>query len=116
LNAKAKGSRVEREVKKIFEKYGFEVVRSAGSLSRVEREVKKIFEKYGFEVVRSAGSLGAADLQVEKIGSIQVKARKNFAVLNLFEGADKLVIVIKADRKEPYIVLPLKTYLEEISK
>jgi len=82
--------------------------------SRVEREVKKIFEKYGFEVVRSAGSLGAADLQVEKIGSIQVKARKNFAVLNLFEGADKLVI--KADRKEPYIVLPLKTYLEEISK
>ena len=82
--------------------------------SRVEREVKKIFEEFGFEVVRSAASLGAADLQVEEIGSIQVKSRKNFAVLNLFDGADKLVI--KANRKEPYIVLPLRTYLEEISK
>ena len=82
--------------------------------SRVEREIKKTFEEYGFSVVRSAGSFGAADLQVEKIGSVQVKARKNFAVLNLFEGADKLVI--KANRKEPYIVMPLKDYLEEISK
>jgi hypothetical protein len=80
--------------------------------SRVEREVKKIFEEYGFEVVRSAGSFGKADLEVKGIGSIQVKARKSFAVLNLFDGADKLVI--KANRKEPYIVLPLKTYLEEI--
>ncbi len=79
--------------------------------SRVERQIKKIFEEYGFEVVRSAGSLGAADLQVKGIGSIQVKARKNFAVLNLFDGADKLVI--KADRKEPYIVMPLSVYLKE---
>ena len=82
--------------------------------SRVERQVKKIFEEAGFEVVRSAGSLGAADLQIEKIGSIQVKSRKSFAVLNMFDGADKLVI--KANRKEPFIVMPLKTYLEEISK
>ena len=82
--------------------------------SRVEREVKKIFEEAGFEVVRSAGSLGKADLEVKGIGSIQVKARKQFAILNLFDGADKLVI--KANRKEPYIVLPLKTYLEEIKK
>lgn len=82
--------------------------------SRVEREVKKIFEEFGFEVIRSAGSLGAADLEVKNIGSIQVKSRKSFAILNMFDGADKLVI--KANRKEPYIVMPLKTYLEEISK
>ena len=82
--------------------------------SRVEREVKKIFEEFGFEVVRSAASLGAADLQVQGIGSIQVKARKNFSVLNMFDGAEKLVI--KADRKEPYIVMPLSVYLKEISK
>ena len=82
--------------------------------SRVEREVKKIFEEAGFETVRSAGSFGKADLQVKGIGSIQVKARKQFSVLNLFDGADKLVI--KANRQEPYIVLPLRTYLEEIKK
>ncbi|ACO03071.1 MAG TPA: Holliday junction resolvase [Persephonella sp.] len=80
--------------------------------SRIEREVKKIFEEYGFEVIRSAGSLGKADLQVKGVGSIQVKARKTFSVLNLFDGADKLVI--KANRKEPYIVIPLRIYLEEI--
>ena len=80
--------------------------------SKVEREVKKIFEKAGFEVVRSTGSFGKADLQVKGIGSIQVKARKSFSILNMFDGADKLVI--KADRKEPYIIMPLKDYLEEI--
>ena len=80
--------------------------------SRVEREVKKIFEKAGFETVRSAASLGKADLFVDGIGSIQVKARKSFSILNMFDGADKLVI--KANRKEPYIVMPLKDYLEEI--
>jgi len=82
--------------------------------SRVERQIKKIFEEAGFEVVRSAGSLGKADLEVKEIGSIQVKARKSFAILNMFDGADKLII--KANRKEPYIVLPLSVYLEEISK
>ena len=80
--------------------------------SRVERQVKKIFEEAGFEVVRSAGSFGKADLQVKGIGSIQVKARKSFSILNMFDGANKLII--KANRQEPYIVLPLKTYLEEI--
>ncbi|SNZ08294.1 holliday junction resolvase (hjc) [Persephonella hydrogeniphila] len=82
--------------------------------SRVERQVKKIFEEFGYEVVRSAGSLGKADLEVKGIGSIQVKARKSFSILLMFDGAEKLVI--KADRKEPYIVMPLSTYLKEISK
>jgi len=39
--------------------------------TRLEREVKKAFDKAGFEVVRSAASLGKADLYVEGIGSIQ---------------------------------------------
>ncbi len=82
--------------------------------SRIEREVKKIFEEHGFEVVRSAGSFGKADLQVKGVGSIQVKARKSFSILNMFDGADKLII--KANRREPYIVMPLKTYLEELTK
>ena len=82
--------------------------------SRVEREIKHIFEQAGFEVVRSAGSFGKADIYVKGIGSIQVKARKNFSILSMFDGAEKLVI--KADRKEPYIILPLKTYLREIKK
>lgn len=78
--------------------------------SRVEREIKKVFESAGFEVVRSAGSLGRSDLHVSGLGSVQVKARRNFGIYNLFEGAN--VLIIKADRKEPLIVLPLKKFLE----
>lgn len=77
--------------------------------SRVEREVRKIFESAGFEVVRSAGSLGKGDLHVSALGSVQVKARKRFGIYNLFEGADALII--KADGKEPLILLPLKKFL-----
>ncbi len=78
--------------------------------SRAEREIKKIFESAGFEVVRSAGSFGKGDLYVSGIGSIQVKARKGFHIYSLFEGAD--VLIIKADRKEPLVVVPLKKFLE----
>ena len=59
----------------------------------------------------SAGSFGKADLEVKGIGSIQVKARKSFSIFNIFDGADKLVI--KADRKELYIFMPLSAYLKE---
>ena len=79
-----------------------------------ERLVKREFEKRGFEVTRSAASLGKADLYVEGIGSIQCKARKNFAVYNLFDGAD--VLVVKANRKEPLIVMPLEKFLKMIPK
>ncbi len=78
--------------------------------SRVEREVKKAFETAGFEAVRSAGSLGKGDLHVSGIGFVQVKARKRFHIYSLFEGAD--VLVIKADRKEPLVVIPLSRFLE----
>jgi len=59
---------------------------------RFEREVKRLFEKAGFSVVRSAASLGKADLFVEGIGSIQCKAKKKFSIYNLFDGADFLVL------------------------
>jgi len=77
---------------------------------RVEREVYNRFKEAGFEIVRSAGSHGKGDLYVEGLGSIQVKARKKYGIYDLFEGADFLVI--KADYKEPLIVLPLERFLE----
>jgi hypothetical protein len=82
--------------------------------TRFEREVKKTFEKAGFTVVRSAASLGKADLYVEGIGSIQCKARKNFAIYSLFEGAD--VLVIKGNRERPLIVMPLEKFLQMLPK
>ena len=82
----------------------------ANSSYRVEREVYQKFKEAGFEVVRSAGSHGKGDLYVVGIGSIQVKARKNFGIYSLFEGADALII--KADYKEPLICLPLSRFLQ----
>jgi len=78
--------------------------------SRIERLVKDRFERAGFKVVRSAGSFGEADLVVEGIGSIQVKGRKSFAVYSLFDGAD--ILVIKADRKEPLVCMGLGLFLK----
>lgn len=75
-----------------------------------ERLVKKEFENAGFTVVRSAASLGKADLHVEQLGSIQCKARKNLSIYNLFDGAD--VLVVKANRKEPLIVMSLKKFIK----
>ena len=77
---------------------------------RVEREIYHRFKEAGFEVIRSAGSHGKGDLYVVGIGSIQVKARKNFGIYNLFEGAD--ILIIKADRKEPLAVLPFRKFLK----
>jgi len=79
-----------------------------------ERLVKKEFEKAGFEVTRSAASLGKADLYVEGIGSVQCKARKTFAVYNLFDGAD--ILVVKANRKEPLIVMSLKKFIKLVGE
>jgi len=78
--------------------------------TRVEREIKKIFEERGLKVVRSAGSFGHADLYVEIIGHVQVKARKEIAIYKWLEDND--AVVIKADKQEPLIVLPLQRFLE----
>ena len=83
-----------------------------GKGTRFEREVKKVFEEAGFSVIRSAASLGKADLFVEGIGSIQCKARKRLSLYSLFDGAD--VLVVKADRKEPLVVIPVKKFLEVV--
>lgn len=81
--------------------------------ARFEREVKKTFEEAGFKVIRSAGSHGSADLYVEGVGSIQVKARKEFGIYRLLEGADALVI--RANYKEPLIVMSLEKFLRVCS-
>ena len=78
--------------------------------TRFEREVKKAFEEAGFSVVRSAASLGKADLYVERLGSAQCKARKRLSLYSLFDGAD--ILVVKADRKEPLTVMPLSRFVK----
>ena len=82
--------------------------------TKFEREVKKAFENAGFTVVRSAASLGKADLYVEKLGSIQCKARKSLSIYNLFDGAD--ILVIKANRKEPLVVIPLERFINIVRR
>lgn len=76
---------------------------------RVEREVKALFEEAGFKVVRSPASKGSGDLFVEGLGEVQVKARKEIAIYSWFDGAN--LLVVKANRKEPLAVLPLKKLL-----
>lgn len=82
--------------------------------TKFEREVKKEFENAGFTVIRSAASLGKADLYVEKLGSIQCKARKSLSIYNLFDGAD--VLVVKANRKKPLVVVPLEKFLSMVRR
>ena len=77
---------------------------------RVEREIYHRFKEAGFGVIRSAGSHGKGDLYIEGLGAVQVKVRKRYGIYNLFEGAD--ILVIKADRKEPLVVVPLSRFLE----
>ena len=75
-----------------------------------ERRVRKSFEKYGFTAVRSAGSKGK-DLFVKELSlSLECKALKDFSAYRLMNGSDGLVV--KADRKQPLIILPLNKFLE----
>ncbi len=75
-----------------------------------ERQVKRTFKKAGYTVVRSAGSHTEADILVKELGlSVQCKALKRFAGYRLMESADALVV--KADRKEPLILLRLERFL-----
>ena len=76
---------------------------------RFEREILQKFREAGFKAVRSAGSHGAGDLYIEGLGEVQLKARKSIAVYRWFEGADTLIV--KADRKEPLVIVPLKHFL-----
>ncbi len=64
-----------------------------------ERKVKEIFERAGFEVVRSAGSHSGADLMVKELGTVQCKALKTFAGYRLKGGAN--LLVVKANYRRP---------------
>ena len=76
---------------------------------RFEREVLKKFEEAGFKVVRSPASKGSGDLYIEGLGDVQLKTRKSIAIYRWFDGADALIV--KADRKDPLVVLPLRHFL-----
>jgi len=79
-----------------------------------ERKVKEIFEKAGYEVVRSAGSYSEADLMVKGIGTVQCKALKNFAGYRLKGKAD--ILVVKANYKQPLVVLELNLFLKLLKR
>ena len=76
---------------------------------RFEKEVQKKFEEAGFKVVRSPASKGSGDLYIEGLGDVQLKARKSVALYKWFDGAD--VLIVKADRKEALVVIPLQHFL-----
>ena len=78
-----------------------------------ERKVKKLFEEKGFTVVRSAGSHSKADLLIRELSlSVQCKALKSFSGYRLMEKSDALIV--KANYKNPLIVLPLEKFLEVV--
>ena len=79
-----------------------------------ERKVKEIFEKAGFEVVRSAGSHTEADLMVKELGTVQCKALKSFAGYRLKGNAD--LLVVKANYKQPLVVLELSLFLKLLKR
>jgi len=79
---------------------------------RLEREVLKRFKDYGFKVVRSPASKGNGDIYVEGLGDIQLKARKSIGIYRWLEGAD--LLIVKADRKDPLVILPLEMFLRLI--
>jgi len=81
---------------------------------RVEREIKKLFEEHNLNVVRSAASLGKADLVVEGIGRVQVKARKKISLYKFLKGVDALIV--KADREEPLLVIPLRAFFKFLER
>ena len=97
---KAKGTRVEREIRDQFRDAGWHAERVWGSGS-----AKAVHEAL------------ADDLKVMKAGaylSIEVKARRNGAGWRVLEGwlgsADALVL--KQARREPLVLLPLARFLE----
>ncbi len=59
--------------------------------------------------MRSPASKGKGDLYVEGLGDVQLKARKSIALYKWFDGAD--VLIVKADRKDPLVVIPLRHFL-----
>lgn len=87
--------------------------------NREERKIREIFESAGIECKRvplSGAVKGFKGDLLAEIGGetckIEVKVRANgFKALYTFLD-DNDYLVVRADRKEPLIVMPLKDYLE----
>jgi len=92
--------------------------------NRVENLVKDIFIGHGFKSIRAYASNGLAlgeheecDLTAEMFGHkwrFQIKARKVIAkwIKPNMENVDAQII--KQDREEPLIVMPLSRFIEEL--
>lgn len=79
-----------------------------------ERRVRRAFEERGYSVVRGAGSRGS-DLFIRDLSlSVECKALKSFSAYRLMNGSDALVI--KANRKEPLVVIPLEKFLKLLKR
>jgi len=79
-----------------------------------ERKVRKLFERNGYSVLRGAGSKGA-DLFVKELSlSVECKALRSFSAYRLMNGSD--VLVVKADYREPLVVIPLGKFLELLKR
>ena len=79
-----------------------------------ERKVRKKFEERGYSVIRSAGSKGADLFVKELFLSLECKSLKNFSAYRLMDGSDALVV--KANRREPLVVIPLDKFLELLER
>lgn len=87
---------------------------------RVERQLVRLLQEAGFAAERvplsgSAGGSYTGDLTVPLLGRdlcVEAKARGNgFRELyNWLEGRD--LLIVKADRKEPLVVVPLRVAIE----
>lgn len=98
--SKAKGNRAERLVVEKFLEAGIPCKRAWGSNGEALGEA---------ETVDNVATLPSGD----KL-RIQVKARKKIAAfMQIPEGAD--ATILKADRQEPVIVLPLPLFLAFVS-
>ncbi len=83
---------------------------------RVERKVRKIFEKFGWKVIRSGASLGPADLVCLKGGKcllIQIKSTKKKAIYYSDYLGEKLegfpfYVIVNFERKGMKVCKPKK--------
>ena len=91
--------------------------RSRNKGARVEREIVALNQALGVEAERvplsgAAGGSYTGDVIVDQRYRAEVKARKDgngFALIERWlEGNDMLIV--KSDRKEPFVVLPWYTY------
>jgi len=88
--------------------------------NRVERMIVNMAKDKGLEAKRAYASDGRSlgyheevDVLINNI-RIQVKARKSIAAfMKPNENVD--AVVLKEDRMEPIVVLPLKQYLEDLA-